>query len=317
MNSSIRERRVCVLAAAAAIAVKTLYNAETKDIHLLVRGSDVVCDPGHHTLHVTKTKRSYDVRDERDGEHLHVQVSAGDDLVHRAHARSITPDHAQEVALRRRLVAGTGLANIDALLDQVSLSLVNRHLAEDSAQVLVVRVAQRGETSAHLLVVATDLVVKAGVSVYERIVARHAQEADVVRDHHQVSDLEGAVQAASRVGENDHLHAQRLHQHDGDRRLLRRVSLIEVVALAQANAGNAANGAVIHGEGVVAIAHYSLPRRRRRTVGAIAKQDFLANLTTGHFGSTVPPQIHAVLECIAKSAQPRAAHDAHTGLVSD
>ena len=256
MNSSIRERRVCVLAAAAAIAVKTLYNAETKDIHLLVRGSDVVCDPGHHTLHVTKTKRSYDVRDERDGEHLHVQVSAGDDLVHRAHACSITPDHAQEVALRRRFVAGTGLANIDALLDQVALSLVNRHLAEDSAQVLVVRVAQRGETSAHLLVVATNLVMKADVSVYERIVARHAQEADVVRDHHEVAHAERVVQAARSVGENDHLHSQGLHEHDRNGRLLGRVSLVEVVTLSQANAGNAVNGTVVHGEGVVAVTNY-------------------------------------------------------------
>lgn len=245
-----------MLAAAAAIVVKTQHNAETKDIHLLVRGSDVVCDTGHHTLHVTKAERFYDVRDEGDGEHLHVQVSAGNDLVHRAHARGITPDHAQKVALRRRLVAGTGLTNVDALLDQVSLSLVNRHLAEDSAQVLIVRVAQRGETSAHLLVVATNLVMKAGVSVYKRIVARHAEEADVVCDHHEVAHTEGVVQAARSVGENNHLHSQGLHEHDRNGRLLGRISLVEVVTLSQANAGNAVNGTVVHGEGVVAVTNY-------------------------------------------------------------
>lgn len=303
--------------AAAATGVKKPLDGEAKDIHLLVVRGDVVRHTGHDALGMTLEARGNDVGDERDGEHLHAQMAARHHLVHGAHARSVAADHAQEVALRRRLEAGSGLADIHALADQVLLALVHRHLAEQLAQVLVVGVAEGGEASAHLLVVAPDLVLNGERENDQRVVAGHAQEADVVRDHHQVSDLEGAVQAASRVGENDHLHAQRLHQHNGDRRLLRRVSLIEVVALAQANAGNAANGAVIHGEGVVAIAHYSLPRRRRRTVGAIAKQDFLANLTTDHFGSTVSPQIHAVLERIAKSAQPRATHDAHTGLVSN
>ena len=115
---------------------------------------------------------------------------------------------------------------------------------------------------------------------HERVVPRHPKEADVVLDHHQIANMEIAIQTPRSIRENDHLDSKSFHKGNRNRSLGWRVSLIKVISLSHANAGNTRNRSVVHREPVVSISYYTSIKLQRKTVRTVIEKNIFAKITT-------------------------------------
>ena len=153
------------------------------------------------------------VRDDRHAQRPHPHVHRRDHLGHRAHPHDVRTQPAQHAVLCARLQTGTGDGDVHALPQQDPL--VQRHLARQRAQQLVVRLRHVREARPQRVV----------VRAHERVVA---QQIDVVGDEHQVARVPQRVHAAAGVRDDEDARAESPQHAHGERDLLEGVALVAV-----------------------------------------------------------------------------------------
>ena len=176
-----------------------------------------------------------EVGDDGEGEHLHAEVAGHDGFGHGGHAHGVGAENVEGVVFGGCLVAGTGNADIDAVL-QFDIVLFG-HLLGQFHHAVRVGLAHVGEAGTELVVVGAE----------EGVVGH---EVDMVGDDHDVGDVEGGVEAAGGVGEDQFFDAELAEHLDGEGEGLHGVSLIVVEAAAHDEDGDAVEGAEDEGTAV-------------------------------------------------------------------
>ena len=176
-----------------------------------------------------------EVSDDREGEHLHTEVAGHDGFGHGGHAHGVGAEDVEGVVFGGGFVARTGNADIDAVL-QFDIVLFG-HLLCQFHHAVRVGLAHVGEAGTELVVVGT----KQGVV---------GHEVDMVGDDHDVGDVEGGVEAAGGVGEDEFFDAELAEHLDGEGEGLHRVALVVVEAAAHNEDGGAVEGAEDEGAAV-------------------------------------------------------------------
>ena len=219
-----------------------------------------------------------EVGDDREGEHLHAEVAGHDSFRHGGHTHGVGAEDMEGVVFGGGLVAGAGDADIDAVLE-FDILFGSDFLSQfhDAARVGLAHV---GEAGTELVVVGT-----------EQGVVGH--EVDMVGDDHDVGDVEGGVEAAGGVGEDNLFDAELAEHLDGEGEGLHGVALIVVEAAAHDEDGGAVEGAEDEG---AAMSLYGGDGE----VGDVFIGDFLT-----------------VLDFFYETAESGAEHDGDLGTVGD
>jgi len=173
------------------------------------------------------------IRDQAEGEHLHVTMPGSDDLVDGGHAHRIHAHHTQSLQLGDGLVVGTTEAGVDAHMD---VRLDAHGLADLDGlvdQILVVRVDKGGEPGSETRVIGS----------LERGVAGETQHVDMVVHQHDVTHREARIDATRRIRGEQVLYAAQLHHAYRHRALGQRVALVEVEPSLHRHHGGALEGA--------------------------------------------------------------------------
>mmetsp|Transcript_12521 Transcript_12521/g.34511 ORF Transcript_12521/g.34511 Transcript_12521/m.34511 type:complete len:292 (-) Transcript_12521:202-1077(-) len=165
------------------------------------------------------------VGDEGKAEDPHAAVMRSDDLWDGAHADAIPASGAQEVAFRFALVHGPGHEAVGAVRDdKVRLHALGR-LQHGLTQLRVVRVAGGWKSRSQLVIVGS----------HQRILAGQVRQSQMVRDADDVSDVEGGVETAGGVGDDDRLDIETSHDVHGQHHRLHVMSLVGVEPSAEAH----------------------------------------------------------------------------------
>ena len=141
-------------------------------------------------------------------------MAGHDDFRDGAHAHGVGADVPEVAVFGRRLIAGAGDGDVDALLEGDSLPGGDLLRLQDEAG--IVRTGHVREPRAELVQVRAD----------ERV----RDQVDVVADDHQVAHVEAEVRAARRVGDEQVLDADADHHPDGEDHQVHRVAFVVVDA---------------------------------------------------------------------------------------
>ena len=219
-----------------------------------------------------------EIGDDGEGEHLHAEVAGHDGFGHGGHAHGVGAEDVEGVVFGGGLVAGTGDADIDAVLE-FDILFGSDFLCQFHDAVRV-GLAHVGEAGAELVVVGT-----------EQGVVGH--EVDMVGDDHDVGDVEGGVEAAGGIGEDDLFDTELAEHLDGEGEGLHGVAFVVVEAAAHDEHGGAVEGA--EDEGAAVALHGG-----DGEVGNVLIGDFLA-----------------VLDFLHEAAEAGAEHDGGLGAFGD